>query len=44
MNRRDVWNAEADFPLESKQEILDLFDVYCDVQETLLEEGLKSSV
>ncbi len=30
--------------IESKQEILDLFDVYCDVQETLLEEGLKSSV
>lgn len=27
-----------------KKEILDLFDAYCDVQETLLEEGLKSSV
>lgn len=30
--------------LEYKKEILDLFDAYCDVQETLLEEGLKSSV
>lgn len=29
---------------EYKKEILDLFDTYCDVQETLLEEGLKSSV
>lgn len=29
---------------EYKKEILDLFDAYCDVQETLLEEGLKSSV
>lgn len=29
---------------ENKKEILDLFDAYCDVQETLLEEGLKSSV
>lgn len=29
---------------EYKREILDLFDAYCDVQETLLEEGLKSSV
>lgn len=29
---------------ERKKEILDLFDAYCDVQETLLEEGLKSSV
>lgn len=29
---------------EHKKEILDLFDAYCDVQETLLEEGLKSSV
>lgn len=29
---------------EYKKEVMDLFDVYCDVQETLLEEGLKSSV
>ncbi len=28
----------------NKREILDLFDAYCDVQETLREEGLKSSV
>jgi len=28
---------------EHKKEILDLFDVYCDIQETLAEEGLKPS-
>lgn len=28
---------------EHKKEILDLFDVYCDIQETLTEEGLKPS-
>ena len=31
-------------PAAHKREILDLFDAYCDVQETLQEEGLKSSV
>lgn len=29
---------------EHKKEILDLFDVYCDVQEVLVEEGLKPSI
>ena len=29
---------------ENKKEILDLFDVYCDVQEVLVEEGLKPSI
>ena len=29
---------------EHKKEILDLFDVYCDVQEVLAEEGLKPSI
>ncbi|MDE7267086.1 MAG: helix-turn-helix domain-containing protein [Lachnospiraceae bacterium] len=28
---------------EHKKEVLDLFDVYCDIQETLTEEGLKPS-
>ncbi|MCM1264539.1 MAG: helix-turn-helix domain-containing protein [Butyrivibrio sp.] len=28
----------------NKKEILDLFDVYCDVQEVLVEEGLKPSI
>ncbi|MCM1256747.1 MAG: helix-turn-helix domain-containing protein [Roseburia sp.] len=28
---------------KNKKEILDLFDVYCDIQETLVEEGLKPS-
>jgi len=28
---------------ERKKEILDLFDVYCDIQETLADEGLKPS-
>ncbi len=29
---------------EHKKEILDLFDVYCDVQEVLVEEGIKPSI
>lgn len=29
---------------ENKKEILDLFDVYCDIQEVLAEEGLKPSI
>lgn len=29
---------------ENKREILDLFDIYCDVQEVLAEEGLKPSI
>lgn len=29
---------------ENKKKILDLFDIYCDVQETLTEEGLKPSI
>lgn len=29
---------------ENKKIILDLFDVYCDVQEVLAEEGLKPSI
>lgn len=29
---------------ENKRKILDLFDIYCDVQETLAEEGLKPSI
>lgn len=29
---------------EHKKQILDLFDVYCDVQEILAEEGLKPSI
>ncbi len=29
---------------ENKKKILDLFDTYCDVQEVLAEEGLKSSI
>lgn len=28
----------------NKKEILDLFDIYCDVQEILAEEGLKPSI
>lgn len=28
---------------ERKKEVFDLFDVYCDIQETLAEEGLKPS-
>lgn len=28
----------------NKKEILDLFDVYCDIQEVLVEEGLKPSI
>ncbi|MCM1048319.1 MAG: helix-turn-helix domain-containing protein [Clostridiales bacterium] len=29
---------------ENKKEILDLFDIYCDIQEVLVEEGLKPSI
>ena len=29
---------------ENKKEILDLFDVYCDIQEVLVGEGLKPSI
>ncbi len=29
---------------ENKKKILDLFDIYCDVQEVLAEEGLKPSI
>ena len=29
---------------ENKKIILDLFDVYCDVQEVLVEEGLRPSI
>ena len=30
--------------VERKKEILDLFDIYCDIQEVLVEEGLKPSI
>lgn len=30
--------------VDHKKEILDLFDVYCDIQEVLAEEGLKPSI
>lgn len=29
---------------ENKEKILDLFDIYCDIQESLIREGLKPSL
>lgn len=44
MRAQAVWNAGGNFPLRSaKKEIVDLFDVYCDIQESLADEGLKPS-